>query len=73
MMEKPPEDVEPVDIDDPSLLPAICLIAEVASYFRVPEYSVKTWLRSGTIFPNAFKVHGNKWRIPRADVFAYKK
>lgn len=52
-------------------LPEICLIEEVMQFFRVERPQVLDWCRNKNklnYFPNAFKVAGNRWRIPRSDV-----
>lgn len=65
---------EPREIKTVEDLTELCLPEEVAQLFRVQRGQVMTWLRvkddSRKNFPNAFKIMGNRWRIPKQDVIA---
>lgn len=62
-------DEKPTPDDTPGL-PDLMLPREAAEYFRVRPLTISNWLRAG-IFPNAFKLAGKNWRIPKEDVLAF--
>lgn len=54
-----------VDVDVPPV--ELFTIAQVAEMFTVTPDTVRVWLRAGR-FPNARKVGGKNWRVPRQDI-----
>lgn len=70
----PPQPDIPKTIHVADDLPELCMVGEIAQFFRIGDEQVKGWLRekdeTKQKLPNAFKVQGNRWRIPRSDVIA---
>lgn len=49
--------------------PELYTVGSVAKMFDVKPYTVRRWLEEGK-FPNAFKLNGTRWRIPKKDLEA---
>lgn len=56
----------PARVDGPEDLPANCLIAEVAQFFRQSDETIRDWVKKGKL-PNAYKP-GKFILIPKQDV-----
>lgn len=57
---------DPVNVNGPGDLPALCLVPEVAQFFRQTDETIRGWIKKGS-FPNAFKT-GRNYLIPKQDV-----
>lgn len=62
---------EKPQIDSPDDLPAMCLVSEVASFFRQTEDTIRKWRREGE-FPHSIKA-GKHILIPKQDVIDFAK
>lgn len=63
------DNITPRVVNGPDDLPAMCLVPEVAQFFRQTDKVIRKWIGDGR-FPNAYK-EGKAFLIPKEDVINY--
>lgn len=62
----------PVPASEPAAIDVDLTVPQLAALFGRGSSTVRTWIEDG-LFPNAYKLKGREWRVPRADIEAVQK
>lgn len=55
---------------DEASMPRDYTVADLAEIFGRSESTIRAWLEAGRL-PNAYKLRGREWRVPRASVQSF--